>query len=71
MLRPVILAALAFAAGYVLHASLMARWLRRLGFDSITQLEEDLEDITSVCASLLKDEELVRHSYRFRPRDLN
>ena len=70
-MRLIIALPLAFAAGYVLHASLMARWLRRLGFDSITQLEEDLEDITAVCASLLKDEELVRHSYRFRPRDLN
>jgi len=70
-LRPVVLAAVAFAAGYVLHSALMGRWLHRMGFDSVAQLEDDLADLSEMCGSLLKDQELDRPAYRIRPRDMN
>ena len=64
---------LAFLLGYVAHMILMYRWLRRLGFDSLTQLEEDLSDLSDICGSLLaeRSRESEKPAYHIRPRDMN
>jgi len=64
---------LAFVVGYLAHMILMYRWLRRLGFDSLTQLEDDLSDLSDICGSLLaeRSQESEKPAYRIRHRDMN
>lgn len=64
---------LAFVVGYLAHMILMYRWLRRLGFDSLTQLEDDLGDLSAICGSLLAERSQGpdEPAYRIRHRDMN